>query len=359
MELSAQEKSYIWLDSFPLEEGEKRKLLHACGSAVELVKNFSSTKELFVAFSKLDIFEKMLKTLKGDNGYFNELLTELKANSTTAITIVSELYPKEWKELSDAPLVLYAKGNLELLKTEKFCIVGSRRTPQTALKTGEKIAQELSEKFTILTGVADGGDTAAIEGALKGTKKLICLHAGGYASLPKGNYALMRKVEEEGLLLCPNYFSVPVRAFSYERRNKLLALLSSATLVIGAGEKSGSLITAKYAKNYQKPIFALPYPPLSSAGVGCNALIKGGAKLTEEAKDVLDYFGLEITKRKAVDLTETEQKVWQYLADREEAHLTELAQAVGLPPFKVVSVLSALEMKGLVVKLGSNRFAPV
>ena len=92
-------------------------------------------------------------------------------------------------------------------------------------------------------------------------------------------------------------------------------MLCVGVLVLGAGDKSGSLITAKYAEEYKKPIFALPYPPMSGAGVGCNALIKRGAKLTEEAKDVLDFFGLETEKKQAVDLTDTEQKAWQFLVD--------------------------------------------
>ena len=227
------------------------------------------------------------------------------------------------------------------------------------MKTGEKIAQEISTKFAVLTGVADGGDTAAIEGALKGSKKIICLLAGGFGSIPKGNFPLMHAVEEHGLLLAPNSFDSPVRAFSYERRNKLLAMLCVGVLVLGAGEKSGSLITAKYAEEYKKPIFALPYPPLSGAGVGCNALIKRGAKLTEEGKDILDFFGLETEKKQTIDLTETEQKAWQFLVDNGEAHLTQISQAIGVPTYKATAILSALEMKGVVVKLGSNRFSAV
>ena len=359
MEFSAQEKSYIWLDSFPLSDVQKRKILAVFNSAVDVVKKFSSLKPLFDEFAEAELFEKMQASLKGDSGYFSRLLDGVSANKVTPIPVCSKEYPKEWLSMQDAPIVLYAKGDLSLLKTDKFCIVGSRRTAHTALKTGEKLAEELSQKFTILTGVADGGDTAVIEGALKGSKKLICLLAGGFGSIPKGNMALIKKVEQNGLLLAPNPYDTPVRSFSYERRNKLLALLSVGILVIGAGEKSGALVTAKYAKEYQKPLFAFPYPPLSSVGVGCNALIKQGAKLTESAGDILEYFGLEAQPKCAVELTETEEKVWQYLSEQGEAHLTEIAQALGVPPYKTSAILSALEMKGLVVKLGANRFSAV
>ena len=359
MEFSAQEKSYIWLDSFPLSDVQKRKILTVCESVVEVVKNFSSLKPLFDEFSEAELFEKMQASLKGDSGYFSRLLDGFSANKVTPIPVCSKAYPEEWKDVLDAPIVLYAKGNLSLLETKKFCIVGSRRTAHTALKTGEKLTEELSQKFTILTGVADGGDTAVIEGALKGSKKLICLLAGGFGSIPKGNMTLLKMVEQNGLLLAPNAYDTPVRSFSYERRNKLLALLSVGVLVIGAGEKSGALVTAKYAKEYQKPLFAFPYPPLSSVGVGCNALIKQGAKLTESAVDILEYFGLETQPKRAVELTETEEKAWQYLSEQGEAHLTEIAQTLGVPPYKTSAILSALEMKGLIVKLGANRFSAV
>ncbi len=359
MEFSAQEKSYIWLDSFPLSDVQKRKILSVCSSAIDVVKEFSKLKPLFDEFSDPELFKKMQATLKSDSGYFSRLLDGFRANEVTPIPVCSKEYPKEWNAIPDAPIVLYAKGDLSLLKTDKFCIVGSRRTAHTALKTGEKLAEELSQKFTLLTGVADGGDTAVIEGALKGSKKLVCLLAGGFSSIPKGNLALLKKVEQNGLLLAPNSFDTPVRSFSYERRNKLLALLSVGVLVIGAGEKSGALVTAKYAKEYEKPLFAFPYPPLSSAGIGCNALIKQGAKLTESATDILEYFGLKAEPKRKIDLTETEEQVWEYLSERGESHLTELAQTLRVPPYKALAILSALEMKGLVVKLGANRFSAV
>lgn len=359
MELSAQEKSYIWLDSFSLTDSEKRKLIESCSSVVGVVKNFSTLRTVFESFSKLDLYERMQKTLTDNGSYFSLVLAGLKESEITPITRESALYPAEWSNESDAPFVLYAKGDLSLLSQEKFCIVGSRRTPVSALKTGEKIAKELSENYVVLTGVADGGDTAVIEGALSGSKKIICLLAGGYASIPQLTFPLMRKVWENGLLLMPNSFDTPVRNFSYERRNKLLALLSCGALVIGAGEKSGALITAKYAKQYAKPLFALPYPPLSSAGSGCNQLIKHGAHLTETSSDILEFYGITPSNRPTVELTDVERKVWDFLTQTGEAHLTEISQAIGLPVFKASSVLSALESKGLAVKLGSNRFSAV
>lgn len=276
------------------------------------------------------------------------------------ITYEHPLYPPKWKTLSDPPACLYARGNTELLKERCFTVVGSRRTPEHARKTCEVLTKELSSAFCIVTGTADGGDLAAIKGALSGTGKVICLHAGGLEGLPQGNAALLAEVEEKGLILSPYPPSTPVRNFSFEYRNKLLAALGEGTLVVGAGEKSGALITARHAQSLGKPVFAFPYPPNAAYGVGCNALIKKGGLLTETAEDILSAFGLKPTeKTAAVPLTEAEEKALTALKELQEAHAIELARAVGVPPFKIGAVLSSLEVKGLVVSLGGNRYEAV
>ena len=268
-------------------------------------------------------------------------------------------YPTEWLGLSNMPERLYAFGDLSLLKARKFAIVGSRRTPVNALKLGEEIVKTLSQEFVIVTGVADGGDTAAMEGALKGSGRVICLLAGGFSALPQYNLSLLEKVTKKGLLLSPHPYETDVRSFSYEYRNKLLAKLCEGILVLGAGEKSGALITAKYAMEFKKPIFALPYPPNSSSGAGCNALIKKGGYLTENAADIAEKYAVDLTEKKQkVVLTSDEQKLYEVLQEG-EAHATELAAKTGIPVFKLRAVLSSLEVKGVVVSLGGNRYAAV
>ena len=276
------------------------------------------------------------------------------------IPISAPEYPKEWQTLSDAPNVLYAVGNISLLKERKFVIVGSRRTPAPALKLGEQIAKELSSSFVITTGVADGGDSAAIEGAIKGSGRVICLLAGGFSSLPQGNIHVMEKVAKKGLLLSPYPFEVAVRSFSYEYRNKLLAALGEGTLVLGAAEKSGALITARYAWKNKKPVFALPYFPGSAAGAGCNAILKAGGIFTENALDIAGKMGVNLEEEKPLpSMSADEEKMLFALQELGEGHIMELAQKSGVPTFKAKAVLSALEVKGRCVPLGGNRFAIV
>lgn len=274
-----------------------------------------------------------------------------------AIEQNSPYYPVEWQKLADKPQTLFAVGDIELLKTRKLTVVGSRRTPKNALVLGENIAKELSDAFTIVTGTADGGDSAAISGALI-SGKVICLLAGGFSSLPQGKLSLLEKVKQKGLILSPHPYDTPVRNFSYSYRNKLLAALGEATLVLGAGQKSGALLTAKYAEEFKKPVFALPYAPNSPVGAGCNALIKCGGYLTESAVDVFERLGVEYTEQKtAILLTETETQMLGALKELGEGHITEISAKSGVPVFKARAVLSALQVKGLVIELGGNRFS--
>jgi DNA processing protein len=213
---------------------------------------------------------------------------------------------------------------------------------------------------TIVTGTADGGDGAAIEGALSGNGRVICVLAGGFSALPQASLQLLNEVAKRGLLLSPYPYETEVRAFSYEYRNKLLATLGEGVFVLGAAEKSGALITAKYAMAQEKPIFALPYFPGSAAGEGCNKLLKTGGILTENALDITTRMGIKTEeKTRVVTLTADEEKLLTALKTLAEGHANELAAAAGIAPFKVRAVLSALEVKGLVTALGGNRYAPV
>ena len=355
---TAEERSYIWLDSFPLNETEKRKLLKSAGSAVAIVKKLSEFKPLLIEFKKESVYNTMQASLLDNGKYFLSVVEKLERQGITPIPYGAKDYPKAWLELPNAPLVLYAKGNLALLKERLFCIVGSRRTPPASLKLCERIAEDLTNGFVVATGVADGADSVAIAGAVK-RKRVVSLLAGGFGSLPKNNLNLMKEVEENGLLLAPYPYDVPVFAYSYESRNKLLASLCEGTLVVSAGEKSGALIPAKYAKELGKQIFAIPYAPNSSSGSGCNALIKQGAILTECAEDIFNVFGVERTKTAKVELNALEQKTLDLLKQTGEEHITELASKLGIPVFKVTAILSALETKNLVVKLGGNRYSAV
>ena len=355
MQLNAVEKSYIWLDSFPLDASEKRKLLEEAGSACKLVKEIHRFADFLIKRGKESVYNSMCQSLQDDGAYFQRLLKGYQDKQIQPIAYGSALYPTEWTSLSDAPIVLYAKGNTQLLHCRKFAVVGSRKTISSVLKLGEKIAQELTQSFAVVTGAADGGDSAVLEGGLKGNGNVISLTAGGFSALPQSNLPLLKLVQERGLLLSPHPYETPVRAFSYEYRNKLLAALCEGVLVLGAGEKSGALITAKYAKAQGKKIFAIPYAPNVYAGAGCNALIQQGGYLTQQTQDILSAFGIqECTASSQPLFSEDEQAVYGLLKTLGTAHVAQLSEQLGMPLYKIGAVLSSLEIKNAVVKTGGN-----
>ncbi|MBE7093116.1 MAG: DNA-processing protein DprA [Clostridiales bacterium] len=347
-----EEKCLLWLDSFPLEPVKKQALIAAAGSALALVKSFS----LYAKDVEPELAERMQTSLS-DGEYFSELQAGLEKEKITPVFYGGEGYPEGWLTLADAPLCLYAKGDLGLLQEKRFAVVGSRRTTEIGRKTGKKIAEALTAHFAVVTGSADGGDEAALSGALAGGKA-ICLLAGGFGSVPKEN-PLLSETEKKGLLLAACPYDTPVRTYSYEYRNKLLAAACEGGLVLGAAKKSGSLITAKYLKAQGKKLFAIPYSPSVAAGEGCNALIKDGAFLTERAEDIFSQYGITVEQKPKPTLSDTESAVFKLLQGLGEAHLSEIAKDSGIPIFKLTAILSSLEVKGAAVKLGGNRYAAV
>ena len=277
----------------------------------------------------------------------------------TVIEKSSPDYPGDWKNLTGAPEKLYAVGNISLLQTEKFTIVGSRKTSVAVAKLTEKTAESLSYAFTLVTGVADGGDRAVIDGALKGSGRVICVLPAGFSAIAQTNTALFLQVIKKGLMISACPYEESVRNYSYEYRNKLLARLSVGGLIVSAGEKSGSLITAKYLKEQKKKVFAFPYFPTALDGAGCNGLIKQGAILTENAQDILSSLGVAMEEQPKITLNETEEKVMAIVRETGDAHITQIAERSGVPPFKLRAVLSGLEVKGVIVAIGGNRYAPV
>lgn len=360
MQLTFAERAYIWLDSFPLETAFKRKLLKFAGDAATLAKNFSNFQAEFVKAEKREEYHKMEQTLRDGGGYVKNLLAGFEKRGVIPVAYGSKFYPEEFEKLPDAPLVLYAKGNVELLKNRKMTVVGSRRTPDNVLQRAKSVAAELAEYFTVVTGVADGGDSAAIEGGLL-LENVIAMAAGGIFKLPRGNTALLKKVAEKGLLLSPVPVDSPTFSYSYSYRNKLLAALGEGTLVVSAGEKSGALITAEYAEKFSKKVFAFPYAAGVFAGEGCNALIKNGARLTESAADILKEYSIAKSRKKAAkpSLSEDEEKIYVLLKEFSELHISELSERSGVAVFKLSALLSSMEIKGLIAKSGGNRYTLV
>ncbi|AMP38949.1 DNA-processing protein DprA [Ralstonia solanacearum] len=208
-------------------------------------------------------------------------------------TLADRGYPPRLLELPDPPTLLYAKGDLSLLRAAAVGVVGARSATAQGLENARAFAQALSAvNVTIVSGLALGIDAAAHEGALTGPGSTIAVVGTGLDMVyPARNRALAHRIAEAGLMLSEYPLGMGARAENFPRRNRLIAGLARGLLVVEAAAQSGSLITARLAAEQGRDVFAIPGSIHSPLAKGCHLLIKQGAKLVETAADILDELG--------------------------------------------------------------------
>lgn len=315
--------------------------------------------------------DALIKTLDGgvynkirekfrDLTYRGKVLAALGKKGVQCVTFKSADFPGLLKQIPVPPLVLYLKGNRALLSTRAFAVVGSRRTTAQMIAACKKICAELSQKLTIVTGVADGADSAAAKGALK-SGNIICVLPGGHSHSGSANADLLRKVEQNGLSISEFPPETRVQRHTFLLRNRVIAGLSEGVLVVSAARKSGALSTASYAANYSRDVFAFPYGVGEDYGAGCNELIKSGAYLCDGASDILSVLGIETAENKesAPELDGDEKVIYKLLKEQGETHAEKIAGALGTSLADALTLCSLMEIKGLIIRTGGNAFAAI
>lgn len=268
-----------------------RRLLTAFGSP-EAVMAASFDNHCLV------VGEAAARGLMTPPAHFNEKLARTLAwlgesaddAARTVIPLGDVRYPPQLLDTADPPLLLYAQGQVDLLRSEAVAIVGSRNpTPQGALNARE-FAQALGKAgWVVVSGLALGVDGAAHEGALAASAGTIAVVGTGLDRVyPRRHLDLAHRIARVGLMLSEYGLGTPALAAHFPQRNRLIAGLSRGTLVVEAALQSGSLITARLALEAGREVFAIPGSIHSPQSRGCHALIKQGAKLVESTADVQD-----------------------------------------------------------------------
>ena len=202
-------------------------------------------------------------------------------------------YPRALMDIPDAPPVLWAKGDLTLLNRPAIGMVGARNASSLGMRMARRLGQSLSEAgFTVVSGLARGIDTAAHEAALEGEGRTIAVMAGGVDVIyPAENDGLARAIDEKGCRISEHPPGLDPQARHFPLRNRIVAGLSQAVIVVEAAAKSGSLITARAALDYGREVMAVPGHPFDARASGCNMLIRDGAVLVRGVQDVLEALG--------------------------------------------------------------------
>ncbi|ETD88822.1 DNA-processing protein DprA [Rhodobacter capsulatus] len=206
-------------------------------------------------------------------------------------------YPADLLELPDAPPLLWALGRVDLLAAPRVAVIGARNASSLGQRMARKLAEEMGRAgFAVVSGLARGIDAAAHDAALPfGT---IAVMAGGLDVIyPPENRDLASRIATGGLLLAELPPGTEPQARHFPQRNRIIAALARATLVVEAAARSGSLLTARMALDYGREVMAVPGHPMDARAAGCNMLIRDGAVLIRGAEDVIEAMGLEAAPR--------------------------------------------------------------
>lgn len=280
------------------------------------------------------------------------------------ITFNDPDYPQAFKEICDPPLLLYARGDIGLCNSAlTVAVVGTRRPSHYGLKMAETVSRDLAAAgVAVVSGMARGCDAAAHRGALRaGGATVAVLGTGVDIAYPKENVRLYEEVSERGLLLSEYPMTTPPKPFNFPKRNRLISGMSRGVLVVEAPLRSGAMMTARLALDYNRDVFAVPGPATSYKSKGSNRLLKDGAGVVTEAADIFDAFGLTPAENKTVQgeeagIMDGEEAVVFKALGEEPVFIDEIIERTGLQPSSVSALLLQMELKGMVLQRPGKTF---
>ena len=303
-----------------------------------------------------------------------EVLDLLEKHQAKLLTHLDKDYPGLLKQIHRPPPILYTKGNIELLSLPQIAVVGTRNPTNSGIDNTRIFARYLAQGgFTITSGLAVGIDGAAHEAALDAKGKTIAVMATGIDKLyPQKHQALAERIlQQNGLLITEFAPGTQPHAVNFPRRNRIISGLSLGILVTEAAVKSGSLITARYALEQNREIFAVPGSIHSPQSKGCHALIKDGAQLVEAGEDIIKQLAGIIrhfadqqngtpskpqkSVRKTVHdvldrskrLTEKEKQILESIG-YDTVAIEQVIERTGFSSAEVTATLVNMEMKGVI-----------
>jgi len=280
----------------------------------------------------------------------------LEEAANDIITLADTRYPRQLLEIPDPPPLLYVKGRVELLSRPALAIVGSRNATAQGLANAEAFARTLSDAgLTVVSGLALGVDTAAHRGGLAGSASSVAvLGTGADIVYPARNRALAHDLAAGGALVSEFPLGMKPLAGNFPRRNRLISGLALGCLVVEAAADSGSLITARFAAEQGREVFAIPGSIHSPLAKGSHALIKQGAKLVESARDILEDLRMGAASAPAPAPALVTDPRAQRLLDalgHEPCDLDTLAARSEMPVAEIGALLTQLELDGLIATL--------
>jgi DNA processing protein len=293
----------------------------------------------------------------------DEELARVRKEGAQIITWKDEEYPPRLRHIHNSPPVLYVKGQIVPQDEWAMAVVGTRSSTTYGRQMVDEVAGDLARSgITVVSGLARGIDSLAHRAALRaGGRTLAVLGCGIDIIYPQEHTNLAKNVVERGALITEYPLGTKPEGGNFPPRNRIISGLSLGTLVIEAGKRSGALITADYALEQGREVFALPGNAASRKSEGTNRLIQeGAAKLVMSVEDILEELNLTLVvqhqeMQMAVPENEQESKILQCVST-EPTHVDEIGQKTDLPIAEVTSTLAMLELKGMVRQVGGMNY---
>ena len=261
-------------------------------------------------------------------------------------------FPDKLRGLSEPVEGIYIKGNADLLYKKSIAIVGSRRCSEYGKRVTMKISGAAAANgLCVISGMAIGIDNFAHRGVLtKGGNTLAVLGTGPDICYPPQHRKLYEEICDKGLIVSEYPPGTEAMPFRFPHRNRIIAGLSEAVVVVEARAGSGSLITAEYADGQNKPVFAVPGNITSQYSLGTNRLITEGAQAVAVVDDIFNYLGIQpsASEDELEELGEDERRVYEFVKSNGEVFSDEICSKLEMDPFLVNSITSILEIKGFV-----------
>ena len=295
----------------------------------------------------------------------NQEWAKLEKENIRMITADSDEYPALLKEIPNPPYLLYVKGNYDFNSAPMIAIVGSRKFTAYGAQAATAFAKDLARAgITVVSGLALGIDAIAHRGALDGGGKTIAVLGNSLDDknlYPKANFNLSREIMDNGILLSEYPIETQAAEFTFPARNRLIAGLSLGTLVVEAGEKSGTLITSQLALEFNREVFAVPGSIFSTQSDGTNNLIKKGARTVTSVSDILEELDLSSEKENKIQNipkipeNQTEELLLKNLSST-PVHIDTLAKMTKLGTSSIASALTMMEIKGWIKNIGGQNY---
>ncbi len=294
-----------------------------------------------------------------------ELVERIREADIQILTWDNPHYPERLRQINQSPFMLYLKGDLISEDIWSVAIVGTRRFSAYGRQITENITRVLAgHGITVVSGLARGIDGIAHQQALEAGGRTIAVLGSGIDQIyPPEHRQLADQIIQRGALVSDYPFGTPPDGSNFPPRNRIISGLSKATLVIEAGRKSGALITANYAAEQGKDVFAVPGKITAPTSKGTNLLIKQGAHPLLAPQDVLDLLNMSLiveqrVVRKSLPSDPKEAVLYQAVGD-EPLHVDELCSLVSLPIEEITATLALMELKGMVRKTFGMKYVAV